>query len=103
MLVRSLAILGATASLAMAGCTLRYTYTDGTTSDRDVEPEVCYTVPAGQPKDVKIVDVFNGGNHGSVETYGKRGCRTLLESGETPLEVTKRRIYSVYVLTCASA
>ncbi|KAF9161874.1 hypothetical protein DFQ26_004063 [Actinomortierella ambigua] len=100
MLVRSFATLCATASLAMAACTLDYTYTDGSTSSREVQAEQCYTVPAGEPKNVATVDVVSSNGHGSVETYGKRGCRTLLETGQTPLHVTKPRIYSAYVLSC---
>ncbi|KAK3836432.1 MAG: hypothetical protein JOS17DRAFT_734183 [Linnemannia elongata] len=100
MLVRSFALLCTSASLTMAACTLTYTYTDGTQSSRDVEPEVCYTVPSGIPKDVAVVDVAGPTGHGEVETYGKRGCRMLLEKGSTPLTVTKPRIYSVYIVSC---
>lgn len=84
----------------MAACTLTYKYTDGTQSSQDVIAEQCYTVPAGIPKDVAVVDVVDASDHGEIETYGKRGCRTLLEKGPTPLTVTKSRIYSVYIASC---
>ena len=101
MLVRSLALLFTVISLAMAaGCQLVYHYEDGTQSTRDVDAEQCYTVPAGTPKDVSVVDVVGPNGYGEVETYGKRGCRTLLEKGETPLHVTKHRIYSAYIVSC---
>ncbi|KAF9285821.1 hypothetical protein BGZ88_009378 [Linnemannia elongata] len=100
MLVRSFALLCTAASLAMAACTLTYKYTDGTQSSRDVIAEQCYTVAAGIPKDVAVVDVVGASDHGEIETYGKRGCRTLLEKGPTPLTVTKPRIYSVYIALC---
>ncbi|KAF9147419.1 hypothetical protein BG015_010956 [Linnemannia schmuckeri] len=100
MLVRSLTILCTAASLAAAACTLTYQYTDGTTASREVEAEQCYTVPAGTPKDVAIVDVVGPTGHGQVETYGKRGCTTLLEQGQTPMIISKPRIYSAYVVSC---
>ncbi|KAF9578180.1 hypothetical protein BGW38_006161 [Lunasporangiospora selenospora] len=83
-----------------ANCKLVYHYSDGTQSTRDVEAETCYTVPAGTPKDVEVVDVISDNGYGEVETYGKRGCRTKLEEGQTPLHVTKHRIYSSYILSC---
>ncbi|KAG0255793.1 hypothetical protein DFQ27_006065 [Actinomortierella ambigua] len=100
MLVRSFAILCATASLAMAACSLKYIYADGTTSIREVQADECYTVPAGRPRDVDTVLVVGLNGYGSVETYGKRGCRDLLETGQTPLKVTKPQIYSAYILSC---
>ncbi|KAG0347758.1 hypothetical protein BG005_011907 [Podila minutissima] len=101
MLIRSLAILCTATSLALAACTLTYKYTDGTQSpSRDVEPEQCYSVPAGTPKDVDVMDVVGPTGHGDIETYGERGCRTLLEKGQTPLTVAKPRVYSVYVVSC---
>ncbi|KAF9215048.1 hypothetical protein BGZ59_002412 [Podila verticillata] len=101
MLVRSLAIVCTAASVAMAACTLTYRYTDDTESSRDdVAESYCYTVPAGTPKDVAVVDVICPTGHCDVETYRKRGCRDILEQGPTPLTVTKPVIYSVYINSC---